>query len=413
MDFSPIDIAPDVQKFWDDEVVPFYDEHLSQAILDREEEEGNGFIPALDRALAAKGWLNPTAPVEDGGAGLDPVRAAVIAAEQNRRVFSFPVKGSHGLVTPVVQAFGSEELKAAVLPGARRGDIHFCLGYTEPDCGTDAAAVKTRAVRDGDEWVITGQKMFSTGAHLAQYVMITARSNPDVAKHKGITMFLMPLDVANVETQLISTLGGERTNFIYFDEARVPDTHRLGPVDQGWQVASGALAAEHGLDAEHGALRREVVIDYSLVRNLSGPHGPSDRSISDAHDAAVEWARTSLRADGSLPIDDPLVRARLARVAFDREVGETAPSPYGRVIMSDNVIRDTADLLDLVGPAGLLRKGEAGAIADGLFESSHRFAQGTSIYGGSTDMQRNLIAEQFLGLPRHRGAFRRAPEPSS
>ncbi len=108
-----------------------------------------------------------------------------------------------------------------------------------------------------------------------------------------------------------------------------------------------------------------------------------------------------------------MVRARLARVAFDREVGETSPSPYGRIVMSDNVIRDTADLLDLVGPAGLLRKGESGAVANGLFEASHRFAEGTSIYGGSTDMQRNLIAEQFLGLPRHRGAFRPAPEPRS
>jgi alkylation response protein AidB-like acyl-CoA dehydrogenase len=413
MDFSPIEIAPDVQAFWDDEVVPFFDEHLSQEILDREEEEGNGFIPALDRALAAKGWLQPMASVEDGGAGLDPVRAAVIMAEQNRRVFSFPVKGSHGLVTPVVQAFGSDELKAKVLPGARRGEIHFCLGYTEPDCGTDAAAVKTRAVRDGDEWVITGQKMFSTGAHLAQYVMITARSNPDVAKHKGITMFLMPLDVANVETQLISTLGGEKTNFIYFDEARVPDSHRLGPVDQGWQVASGALAAEHGLDAEHGALRREAVIDYSLARALSGPHGPSDRLIADAHDVAVEWARTTPGVDGTPRIDDPLVRVRLARIALDREVGELTPSPYGRVVMSDNVIRDTADLIDLVGPAGLLHKGEAGAAANGFFEAGHRFAQGTSIYGGSTDMQRNLIAEQFLGLPRHRGAFRPASQPRS
>jgi alkylation response protein AidB-like acyl-CoA dehydrogenase len=155
------------------------------------------------------------------------------------------------------------------------------------------------------------------------------------------------------------------------------------------------------------------VIDHALVRSLSGPHGPSDRTISDAHDAAIEWARTTPRADGTLPIDEPLVRARLARVALDREVGETAPSPYGRVIMADNVIRDTADLLDLVGPAGLLQKGERGAAANGIFEASHRFAQATSIYGGSSDMQRNIIAEQFLGLPRHRGAFRPASESRS
>ena len=102
-----------------------------------------------------------------------------------------------------------------------RGQIQACLGYTEPDCGSDAAAIRTRAVRDGDEWRITGQKMFSTGAHLCQFVMLTARTNPDVAKHQGITMFLVPLDRPGIDVQGIGTLGGERTNFVYLDDAHV------------------------------------------------------------------------------------------------------------------------------------------------------------------------------------------------
>ena len=172
----------------------------------------------------------------------------MLESEQAARVGPlFPVTGSHALVMQVVRQFGSDALRAEIADGVRAGTVQACLGYTEPDCGSDAAAIRTRAVRDGDEWRITGQKMFSTGAHLCQYVMLTARTNPDVAKHQGITMFLVPLDGPGVEVQGIGTLGGERTNFVYLDDVRVPDRYRLGPVDQGWAIASGALAAEHGM----------------------------------------------------------------------------------------------------------------------------------------------------------------------
>ncbi|MEX2269759.1 MAG: acyl-CoA dehydrogenase family protein, partial [Acidimicrobiia bacterium] len=242
MDFGPLELDADTLAFWD-EVRAFYDEHLTEAMLEKERREGNGFIPSLQLAMGARGWVWPGALVEEGGAGLDPMRALLVDYELQRRVGPLlPLYGSIRLVSAVVRTFGSDELKERVLPAVARGEVLMSLGYTEPDAGSDAAAIRTRAVRDGSEWVITGQKMFTTGAQLCQYSMVTARTDPDAPKHRGITMFLVPLDVDGVEVRGIETLGGERTNFVFYDGVRIDDTYRLGEVGEGWQVAASGLA---------------------------------------------------------------------------------------------------------------------------------------------------------------------------
>jgi alkylation response protein AidB-like acyl-CoA dehydrogenase len=405
VDFSKIELDDAAMSFWEHEVVPFFDETLPAEVIDAERAQGNGLIPSLDQALAARGWTDITG-LTDTGPSIDPLQLAIVRAEEASRVGPLlPVKGSHLLVLAVVHAFASPELRDEIFPGLARSEITCCLGYTEPDCGSDAAAITTRAERDGDEWVITGQKMFSTGAHLANYVMMTARTNPDSPKHKGITMFLLPTDSDGLETQGIGTLGGERTNFIYLDQVRVHDSHRLGPIDQGWQVASGALAAEHGMDAAHGGLQRPAA-EGEAIDALSGIAGGWSTELSRILDATIEWLRHQLGPDGRSPLDDPVVRNRLARVALDCEAVTVTPSPYARILGSDIFIQDAEELVDITGPAGLLSRGQAGAAVDGTVEWAHRFAQGTSIYGGTTDIQRNLIAEHLLGLPRHRGVIR-------
>ena len=403
MDFSAIEFDDELRRFRDDEVRPFLDEQLTGDVLARERHEGNGFDPVYQRALAARGWMEPWLPDRATTAGLDPVQAAVLETEQAARVGPlFPVQGSHALVMQVVRQFGSAELHAEIAAGVHAGEIQACLGYTEPDCGSDAAAIRTRAVRDGDEWRITGQKMFSTGAHLAQFIMLTARTNPDAVKHQGITMFLVPLDGPGVDVQGIGTLGGERTNFVYLDDARIADRYRLGPVDQGWAIASGALAAEHGMGDTSTADHRTAEL-RNVLASTAGWQGV----LRDVLAAAEHWAAATTRPDGSRVIDDPAVRVRLARIALDCTVSEFTPAPFRRVVASDVFIRDVADLVELIGPAALIPEGEDGAVEHGMIEWAHRFAQGTSIYGGTTDIQRNLIAEHVLGLPRHRAVLRR------
>ena len=384
MDFSILDLDQETRSFRD-QVRAFCDEHITSDVIDAELANGDGFNAGLHKALGERGWILPTWPVDKGGAGLTPLQAAILGTELRLRHAPTITMGTTALVLPAVVRWGSEELQAEVLPGVASGDVRFCLGYTEPDSGSDIAAAKTRAYRDGDEWVIEGQKMFTTGAQNCQYSFLLTRTNPDAAKHKGLTMFLCPLDQA--EIRAIHTLGGERTNMVFYDGIRISDKYRLGPVDQGWMVLLGPLNAEHAMPE-----------DLPPVP-LDTPGGQYGFSGVVALDAAVRWARTE-GPDGRRPIDDPIVRRRLARAALDAEIATISTGPAGRVMSSESAIRVGADLIDLVGPRGLLPRGEKGTVEGGWIEYAHRFAQGTATYGGTTDVFRNIIAERVLGLPR-------------
>lgn len=383
MNFAPLELDAETSAFRD-QVLAFLDEHLTDDVHEDEWETGAGHNKAFHRALGERGWLVPTWPESEGGAGLTPFQAAIIERELAARHAPTITKGTTSLVLSAVVEHATQRVKDEVLGGVASGDICFCLGYTEPDAGSDLAAARTRAIRDGDEWIIDGQKMFTTGAQNCHYAFLVTRTNPDVAKHKGITMFLCPLD--GVEIQAVHTLGGERTNMVFFDNHRISDEYRLGDVDKGWSVLMGPLNAEHGMGADHGP----------VVESRGGMYG---KATIDAVATAVEWARRA-DADGMRPIDDPDVRRRLARAELDIETMTLAPGPMGRIVSSENLIRSARDLIDLVGADGLLEHGADGAIGDGWLEYCHRYAQGTATYGGTTDVHRNIIAERMLGLPR-------------
>lgn len=384
MEFSLIELDEETRSFWD-EVRAFCDEHVTPEVVEEEFRTGNGFNEGLHKALGARGWILPTWSRQEGGAGATPFQAALLGRELRHRHAPMISYGTTMLILPAVVQWGRDDLKADVLPAVARGDVRFCLGYTEPDSGSDIAAARTKAIRDGDEWVIEGQKMFTTGAQNCQYSFLITRTNPDAPKHKGLTMFLCPLDEAEIRP--IHTLGGERTNMVFYDSIRVDDRYRLGPADQGWMVLLGPLNAEHAMG--------ENAFRYTLEER-GGMYGSS---AAVALDVALVWARTPGR-DGRRPIEDPYVRQRLARAALDVEVATSSTGPGGRVLSSEIAIRVAEDLIDLVGPFGLLPRGEQGAIGEGWLEYAHRFAQGTATYGGTTDVFRNIVAERFLGLPR-------------
>jgi alkylation response protein AidB-like acyl-CoA dehydrogenase len=384
MDFSPIELDDATRAFWDD-VRAFCDDNVTPEVIDEEFRTGAGFNQALHKAMGARGWIVPTWSCAAGGADATPLQAALLNRELRTRHAPTITLGTTLMVLPAVLQWGTEDLKADVLPGVARGDVRFCLGYSEPDSGSDIAAARTRAHRDGDEWVIEGQKMFTTGAQNCQYSFLLTRTDPDAPKHKGLTMFLCPL--AEAEIRPIHTLGGERTNMVFYDSIPIDDRYRLGPVDQGWMVLLGPLNAEHLIGEDTARITFE---------DQGGLYGSS---AANAVEVALQWARAA-GPQGRRPIDDPLVRQRLARAALEVEVATTATGPAGRVISSEVAIRVNEDLIDLVGPAGLLAPGEEGAIGGGWLEYAHRFAQGTATYGGTTEVFRNIVAERFLGLPR-------------
>jgi 3-oxocholest-4-en-26-oyl-CoA dehydrogenase alpha subunit len=393
VDFSRVQLDEATQAFWVD-VRSFCDRYVTSEVLDEEFRTGSGFNEQLHKALGARGWILPTWPPEEGGAGTTRLQAALLRYELEACHAPMISLGTTMLILPAVLQWADADLKADVLPKVAAGDVRFCLGYTEPDSGSDIAAARTRAIRDGDEWLIEGQKIFTTGAQNCQYSFLLTRTDPDAAKHKGLTMFLCPLDDA--EIQPIRTLGGERTNMVFYDSVRVADRYRLGPVNQGWTVLLGPLNAEHALGDGVGAV------------TLEEPGGMYGSSAATALTVAVAWARTA-GPDGCRPIDDPVVRQRLARSALDVEAATISAGPAGRVISSEVAIRVNEDLIDLVGPRGLLPRGTQGAIGDGWLEYAHRFAQGTSTYGGTTEVFRNIIAERFLGLPRSTAASAKLP----
>jgi alkylation response protein AidB-like acyl-CoA dehydrogenase len=278
-----------------------------------------------------------------------------------------------------------------VLPRILAGEVMCCLGYSEPDAGSDVAAVSTKAVRDGDHWVIEGQKMFTTMAHEAHYVFLLARTDPDAPKHKGLTKFLVPIDTPGIEVTPVATMGGERTNITFYSGVRVSDSCRVGEVDAGWSVMHAALVYERS------------------SANWGEPH--------QLVEAVAEWSRSD--DSGTPPLfDDPLVRQSLARWTTELEVGRLllyraswlsaqgempmVEGSMAKLHITEAFVAASSDLLDALGPAGIRSGGEPGAPLDGLVEHAFRHSVVTTIYGGSSEVQREIIAGRALGLPRAR-----------
>jgi len=342
----------------------------------------------VSRAFGAAGLLYPGWPRKWGGREADADSSQASGDVWDEFGWTIVPKGVTGMIGHIVMLFGTPDVQQEVLPRMGAGEITASLGYSEPSCGSDVFAARTRAVRDGDEWVINGQKMFTSGAELASYVLLLTRTDPDAPKHKGLTLFLVPTDTPGFEFHPVYTFMDERTNATFYTDLRIPDRYRLGEVNGGIKVMGAALEMEQS----GGSL-------YNHVRELA------DRTIA--------WARTAERDDGKA-IDDPRVRIRIARVAAHARLGEglaarvnsarseglpdKAFGPANKIFSTEAYIADSADLLDLTAPDSLLR-GRSGL---GLIEEDYRHSTATSIYAGTSEILRSMVAERRLGLPRSR-----------
>jgi alkylation response protein AidB-like acyl-CoA dehydrogenase len=295
------------------------------------------------------------------------------------------------MVAHVINAVGTEKQKAEILPRAFDADIVIALGFTEPENGSDAAAAATKAVRDGDGWRITGSKMFTTNAHLADYVFMLARTNPDVSKHQGLTTFLVPMDQEGVEVNAVHTMSGERTNVTFYNDVWVDDAWRIGDVDSGWRVMQVAFGSEH-------------------AASFSGEQA---RLL----DALTGWARTASDASGAPRAQHAAVREQIGRSATELEVSRLlarrsawfkatgdpelhSRGPMSKLFSTERLQQQADRTLQLVGPDALRAWGDETAVEGGTIEHMVRHAKGTTIYAGTSEIQRNIIAQHALGLPR-------------
>jgi alkylation response protein AidB-like acyl-CoA dehydrogenase len=256
--------------------------------------------------------------------------------------------------------------------------VRLCLGYTEPEGGSDVATCKTRAVRDGDGWIINGSKMFTSNAHNAHYVYLITNTDPDAPKHKSLTMFLVPLNSAGVDIQPIRTVDGDRTNITYYSDVRVADKYRIGDVNAGWTVLRDALNDEHGTveRADDGLQRIAAMTEHVLL-------------LAEAMD------RVAARAG-----DDDAVKFRLGRAVARTEAAMSTPDMFGRVAIAQTMREVSTELMDILGTAAALPVGTEGAADDGGAEYIFRLAGPTGIYGGTLEVFRNMIAQHALGLGR-------------
>src|ERR1700739_154102 len=386
MDFSRVKVSEEDNAFLE-EARSFLGTHVTEEVRRQDRETGDNFDEGLHLKFGAAGYLAAEwTPHSEGG--FSRVRRRIWEQEKRRAHVPWVTWGTTAMVARSVTKFGSAELQAEVMPKVFSGEVRLCLGYTEPEGGSDIATGKTRAVRDGDGWIINGSKMFTTGAHNCQYVFLITNTAPDAPKHKSLTMFLVPLNSPGIEIQGVRTVDGDRTNIVYYSDVRVDDKYRLGDVNAGWTVLREPLNTEHGAVAA----ARDGLQDPSIMMHQAG-------SMAEAVDKAVLRV-TQPDPDGRRLVDDKSVACRLGRSFARLEAALSAPNIYGRVAIAQTMRDISPDLMDILGAASALPFGTDGAADDGSAEYAYRFAPLVGIYGGTLEVFRNMIGQYMLGLAK-------------
>src|ERR1700760_1294511 len=376
MDFARVELSTEDKEFRD-RLRAFLAVHVTDEVRRRDRETGENFDEGVHVALGGEGYLAADWKDESEG-GFSALHRRIWDLEIGRAHTPWFHWGTTAVVARAVRQFGSGELADEVLPGVLSGHVRLCLGYTEPEGGSDVATCKTRAVRDGDSWIINGSKMFTSNAHNAQYVFLVTNTDPDAPKHQSLTMFLVPLDRPGVEIQPLRTVDGDRTNITYYSDVRIEDRYRIGEVNGGWSVLREALNDEHGtVERLDDGLQKVAVMSEHLTL------------LAEAVDKVA-----------ALAAGDESVAYRLGRGIARMEAAMSTPDMFGRVANAQTM-RDVApDLMDILGTSATLPIGTEGAADDGGAEYIFRLASPTGIYGGTLEVFRNMIAQHVLGLGR-------------
>jgi alkylation response protein AidB-like acyl-CoA dehydrogenase len=370
----------------------YYTELLTPEVRD-ELSRSQGVGPTVRRVvrqMGSDGWLGIGWPKEYGGQGRSALEQFIFFDESMRSGAPVPML-TINTVGPTIMQFGTDEQKDFFLPKILRGEIHFCIGYTEPGAGTDLAALTTRAVRDGDEYVINGQKVFTSLAGDADYVWLATRTNPEVTKHKGISMFLVAMDTPGIKVVPMHLMGEHNINQVFYTDVRVPAGNLVGGEDNGWSIITNQL------NHERVTLCSSGVIERSLEEVLA-------------------WAQDTKLADGRRVIDQEWVQLTLARVhakleflklinwkvAWSATEGrlEVADASTIKAFGTEFYLEAFRLMFEIVGQRGYLRPGSADSVLHSHLETLYRGMLILTFGGGTNEVQRDLIATFGLGMPR-------------
>jgi alkylation response protein AidB-like acyl-CoA dehydrogenase len=375
-----------------DELRAYYDELLTpDVVADIQKGEGVGQKSKdVWKKMAADGYAGVGWPKEWGGRGLTPIEQFVFFDESMRSGAPVPMLTINS-VAPTIMRYGSEEQKQFYVPKILAGEIHFAIGYTEPDAGTDLAALQTRAVRDGDEYVINGQKVFTSLASGADYIWLAVRTNPEVKKHKGISIIIVPTDTPGFRYVPIDNFGATNTNITYYEDVRVPVGNLVGEENGGWGLITNQLNHERVTLCSSGVVERML-------------------------DDTRAWAQETKLADGRRVIDQEWVQVNLARVhakleflrlanwrvAWLAQSGAAlnpADASTIKVYGTEFYMEAARLLMEVMRDQATLQGDSPGAVLAGRVERMLRSMHILTFGGGTNEMQRDLIAIFGLNMP--------------
>jgi alkylation response protein AidB-like acyl-CoA dehydrogenase len=387
------DFTPE-QKAFQEEVREFALSALTPEVIEELRDQGevlNAHSPTIYKQLAKRGWLGLQWPKEYGGGGASFIEMAIFMEEMGYA--GIPMIGYQLSVNQVgntILAIGTEEQKKEYLPRLLSGESLFCVGFTEPNAGSDLAAVECNAEQEGDEFVISGQKIFTTNAHVSDYIILATRTDKNVPKHKGITMFIVPMDSEGVSVRPIWTLGGGRVNETFFEDVRVPRKNAVGDVNRGWHYITTHLDYE-----------RSGTYSVGLARK--------------ALDQIIDYVKASGRKGNGIA-KDPLVRQKLSRLETELEVARllayrvssmqskglipNTESSMTKLYTTELVQRIAHAGLQIMDLYGLLNRNSQRAPIGGYIESLFRGSVMYTIAAGSSEIQKLIIAGRGLGLVR-------------
>jgi len=350
--------------------------------------KGNAYRDTVAQ-MGRDGWLTLSWPKEYGGAARSPMDQLIFTDEAAIAGAPVPFLTINS-VAPTIMAFGTDEQKSFYLPKIASGDLHFSIGYSEPGAGTDLAALRTTAVRDGDDYVINGQKMWTSLIQYADYVWLAVRTNPEAKKHRGISMLIVPTSAEGFSWTPVHTMAGVDTSATYYQDVRVPAGNLVGEENAGWKLVTNQLNHER----------------VALV---------SAQPIFVALKGIREWAQNTKDIHGNRLIDSEWVQLNLARVHAKAEVlklinwelassDDAAPSPAdasaAKVFGTELATEAYRLLMEVLGTAATLRPGSPGALLRGRVERMHRSCLILTFGGGTNEIQRDIIGMVALGLPR-------------
>jgi alkylation response protein AidB-like acyl-CoA dehydrogenase len=347
-------------------------------------------VRRITKQMASDGWLGIGWPKQYGGQGRSAIEQFIFFDESMRSGAPVPML-TINTVGPTIMNFGTDEQKSFFLPKILAGEIHFCIGYSEPQTGTDLAALQTRGVVDGDELVINGQKIFTSLAGDADYCWLAVRTDPDSSKHKGISMVIVPMNTPGVRVVPMQLLGDHNINYTFWEDVRVPVSNVVGGLNNGWSLITNQLNHE-----------RVTLCSSGIV----------ERALGDT----TAWAQNTKLADGRRVIDQEWVQVHLARiyarleflrlinwkVAWDGTQGrlDVADASSIKVFGTEFYMEALRTLSEVVGQSGYLRRGSPEEVLRGRLEAYTRGLLILTFGGGTNEIQRDLIAIFGLGMPR-------------